>query len=116
MRSTWTSAGKLSLTTSAKTCCMASRQPTLNAAAALVKPGAKTVRSVHTGPLVSRVVREALLRGAVLCHAMPCYFVAATRSSLAILVAEASPNELPACPGLGSTMGQNVPSSCFEVV
>lgn len=105
MRSTWMSAGKLSLTTSAKTCCTASRPPTLSAAAALAKPGARIVRSVHTGPLVSRVLREAPLSGAVLCCAVPCYAVAAARPALVILVAEASPNELPCLSRAGQCHG-----------
>lgn len=52
-KSTWTSAGRLSLTTSAKTCCMASRPHIASAAASLVKPGARTAHPAHTGPLVS---------------------------------------------------------------
>lgn len=55
MKSTWMSAGRPSLTTSAKICCMASRPRTPSAAAGSAKPGARTARSAHTGPPVSRV-------------------------------------------------------------
>lgn len=56
MKSTWMSAGRLLLTTSAKTCCMDSRPRTLSAAAGSAKPGARTVHFVPTSPLVSCVV------------------------------------------------------------
>lgn len=88
MKSTWTSAGRPSPTTSAKTCCAASRPRTLSAAAVLAKPGARTVRSVRTGPPVSRVVWAGWAAAGCAGQGWPC--VAAVRAPL-VCMAKASP-------------------------